>query len=254
VAPQYYLPPYLEGLLWVRLGDGNAAARAWREALNRPHDPSERLFRNMLENARRSPQLLRVLEELSWKNPEDHRELLAQSRGEDFVERWKRHLERDPELSYFGEVEARSFLERFSETVSPGEGLDIFKRDSKLSMRFPTAHARALARNGFLAEASQLLAGSLPMPELPALEIRYAAAQLEGQFRKNPMDLVAGLRAFVAAMKEKDTEAARRILHLLRENNKTPANLLHWSAKLATDAGEFDEAWAAWKAFLDAGN
>ncbi len=251
LEPVSAVPPYEEGVAWVRYRPDLAVA-AFRESVLRSIVNPTDLYRLILE--KRIPQrnaFSPYMDDLTRTVPEFRYYYLSGLRGQAFAEAFARDWNSGYFTKRLDAAQQKTLVFRwFSDPYTTGVHLEGYESLSWFG-EAPLGPILLLYYQGKHEEAVRALLGWIPSPSWPeSSHLRdRETRQLDAVFVLNS-DPVIGLELLRRAFEEEDWNQAATILAALQKVNPTPKGLNYWAARLALGQGHWTEAWSRGLGFL----
>lgn len=250
LEPVSAIPPYEEGIAWVRYRPDLAVA-AFRESVQRSIVNPTDLYRLILEKTI-SRRMAPYMDDLTRTVPEFRYYYLSRLKGKDFVDAFARDWRSGYFKKQMTEAQQKALLLHwFSE---PGasqmqlagiENLPCFTEA-------PLGPILLLHYQGRGEDATRALLNWMSAPVWPeSSHLRERSTrQLEADFSVNA-DPVIGMELLRRAFEGKDWGKAMAVISVLQKAHPAPRGLDYWSARILLEQGKWMEAWYKAMARID---
>lgn len=242
--------PFQEGLTWLAWQPALAPG-AWQEALRRPAADPAALYRRMLDEAGEHPELRDDLRLMALDDPELLLVFLEQATPAETTIEIERLLQEDPDLARLTATQRQRLLllwARRGDRERLAATLDAKPQWREASWQ---AHALVLAGQGHFQAACELAQRSVLAPALPPVATTRSVADLQRDLLMRPDDFVAGFALYRAQRTANQRDDALATLRRLTPLPACPRYFHYLEAQLAMELGQWQNAWGAWRRFLD---
>jgi O-antigen ligase/tetratricopeptide (TPR) repeat protein len=241
-----------EGKLWLELDEPDRALDAWEEALRRPTDDQDGLFRRMLEATRTRYEVRDVLR--IWSRAKRSYLLLYLETAArlEFELESDQLLAEDSTLQSFSPQQRNQFFRIWSQRRELSRlGPLLLAKPEWETGSWPYI-ARFYAEQGDFETACETVRKFAAMPVTPSIENRQTLPELEREFYVKSKDLVNGLALFGAQTKAGKLDDAAATLDVLKKEASPPRYLFVLDFDLHVQRQDWERAWLAWIAFESA--
>lgn len=249
--PDLGIVAFEEGLVWIQY-DINRALGAWREVLFRNFDSREHVFRQMLREADRYPELKLGLARLSDLDTRFRVKFLVSQSGETFMREIRRDLDENEHLGQFSRQDRSSILLNW-----------IFRGDRESAEAFLGENEKHLNRPWWLwsqlrkeqakfEEAVKYIRSAIEAPALPKLPMDGVPLErLKREFSLTPGDIMKGTALLHVYIGQKDYQSIQDITTAMISDQKdAPHYVRYWNAESYFLLNDYIESWFAYERYL----
>jgi len=251
VEPILGVVSYEEGNVWLPY-DKTRAVSAWRATLFREMNDMDSTFARMIQEAKKSPEMLERMARLSEIDPHYRAFFLTYLSGEDLMREIDYERSKDPDLSRFTVDQRSKIVENW-----------VRRGDLDSAATFLDEHAQSLEDSWWLRslllkdradfrQAVDYIRNNVEVPKIPEVELDDAVlARLLREYAVAPKDIMKGTALLHLYVEQAEFEKALSILDRLLENHKPPLYLYYWRAECLYQLEDFIESWYSFEAYLD---
>jgi len=250
LEPNMVAVPFEEGEVWLAR-EPRLALGAWNAALRRAGPDKARLYREMLGAAAGTPEIRDELRALALDEPELLLVFLAQATPQEAAVEIDRVLTEDPALKTLSPEQQRIFFLLWAKRGDRDRLQESFGANPAWVETGWLAHAVVLAEGGSFQPACELIGRNVEPPALPKFTLQRPVPELRRNLMLTTNDFVTGFALYQAHEAAGETNEALGTVRKLVTAPDCPKYFFYLQARLAMKAGEWDDAWGAWKKFLD---
>ena len=240
---------YYEGLSWLSVSPSRAYD-AWSEALKREARNREGMYENMRIAILGHKNFNPYFRKLTLQDRDFRYYYFGAITDADFSKEMDWETTHGPKLEEFTEKEQIALIQRWVKSGG-GEPARVFlESQPELLESVPALNAEIYAWRGDYDKASLLLLNTEQEISVPEVSEFRRPKELVRVFQKNPSDLWVGVSLFRYYLELEEYEEALSVLGKLKRQGTQPLFVYYWIARLYTNSGQYQEAWAAWGKYL----
>lgn len=241
-----------EAHAWIPYDPGRTIA-AWREVFFREMEDRESVFQSMLNQARRSHELMDGLGRLSAFAPDYRLSFLQFQSRDNLMEALKRDLEKDATLGQFSREQRSSILEHWIER-GDRESAEKFLKEHESSLNRPWwLWALLRKEQANFEEAVQYIRSAITPPSMagPAAE-EIPLERLQREFSITPGDVIKGTGLLRHYIEKEDFQKVGEVTRAMIEaRREVPLYVSYWQAESFFRQQDYIECWYAFEEYLE---
>jgi len=250
LEPNMVAVPFEEGQVWLAR-EPRLALGAWNAALRRAGPNKAGLYHQMLGEAAGTPEIRDDLRAMALDEPELLLVFLSQATPQEVAVEVDRVLTEDPALKTLSPEQRKVFFLLWAKHGDRERLLESFKANPAWVESGWLGRGFVLAERGSLQEACELIGRNVEPPSLPTFTLQKPVAELRRNLMLNTNDFVTGFALYRAHEEASETKEALDTVRKLTTAPDCPKYFFYLQAKLAMKTGDWEDAWRAWKRFLD---
>jgi O-antigen ligase len=252
VEPNIGVVAFKEGFAWLPY-DTNRVIAAWREVFFREVEKRESVFRSMLAEAKRKPDLMAGLARLSELDPYYRAYFLNYQSGDYFMQELAHDLENNPRLAQFSRQQRTSILKNW---IRQGDrkAVETFLEKNGPSLNQAWWLWSLLRREqANFEDAVQIIRENTEPPALPELSIEGVATErLVREFSVMPGDLLKGTTLLQRYIDEGNFRKVREITEtMMAAQRQVPPYVFYWHAESYFQLQDYIESWYAYEKYFE---